>query len=46
MNNKQDMIQCGICGIPKYRHPYFENCGHDFLNEEFLKRQNERRNRE
>ena len=37
---KPEYIQCAKCGIPKYRHPYFEDCGHDFLNEEYLK-QNE-----
>jgi len=23
--------QCEKCGIPKYRHPYYEDCGHNFL---------------
>ncbi len=35
--DEDDYAQCGQCGIPKYRHPYFEDCGHDFLNLECLK---------
>jgi hypothetical protein len=28
MNNFE---QCDRCGIPKYRHPYYKDCNHDFL---------------
>ena len=31
MNKKDKLKQCERCGIPKYRHPYYEDCGHDFL---------------
>jgi len=28
---EKDMEQCKKCGVPKYRHPYYSTCGHDFL---------------
>lgn len=31
MTIANDFEQCEKCGIPKYRHPYYEDCGHDFL---------------
>lgn len=32
LNMRIKMIdKCKICGIPRYRHLYYEDCGHDFL---------------